>query len=162
MFTKKATILSWSSGAFNWKLLTVQHTSVYHTFWSVYLFRCQYLHSLVPVNYKGAEKSHGNNISRLSTVCLADDKTLQSVLTLRIDWGSSYLLYKVIRPVWVFTGIFLHSFLPFSSQPLTSLQQPAIVQSLCLSQIFQMLLSFCSCCIFSHSFLYILSPNTLF
>lgn len=33
-----------------------------------------------------------------------------TLLTLRIDRGSRYLLYKVIRPVWVFSGIFFHSF----------------------------------------------------
>lgn len=54
------------------------------------------MHSVVPVNYKGTAKSRGQNISQLSTVCLADDKTLHSVTSIHtVDTA-----YRPRKPVF--------------------------------------------------------------
>ena len=59
-----------------------------------------FAHSLAPVSYEGAEKSHGNNISQLSTVYLADDKTLHSDTSVLIV-DTAYRLRKLVFTVKV-------------------------------------------------------------
>lgn len=57
-----------------------------------------------------AKTSHSSALFALLMTKHYTASPVFTLLTLRIDRGSRCLLYKVIRPVWVFSGIFFHYF----------------------------------------------------